>query len=195
MEVLMNELIDYRNIHDGTCLILATGESLNTLPFALVEKYPTVGVNNIQAHGYIPDYLVVIDRLDPLNKRAMGILQSKADVIFSKEPLPFANPKQVNFKTIALNVMPIEKIYARNSLFCMTTATTVALSLAMYMGFKRIGIIGFDAIDHPIEIHLNLLNACLDSVQYYANRNGIEIYNVSNNSNITAFKYLEVKEL
>jgi ADP-heptose:LPS heptosyltransferase/SAM-dependent methyltransferase len=184
---------DFRGRHEGASfLVCGCGESLNGLtarPDCL-----TIGVNDV-GRLLDPDYLVVVNPAAQfLSERYRYIQQSKARAVFSQYPdLPLAHAPLVQFALGAYNGTdfsdPRVLHHTRNSPY-------VAVCLAIHMGAKRIGLIGVDFTDnhffgttgrHPLASQLGQIDREYRNLATACERVGIQIYNVSPISRLTAF--------
>lgn len=143
---------------------------------------------------FTPDYLVV---LNPRNQfsgdRFRYVEESRAEALFTQLDLGISHPNIVRFrlgKRGGTDVSDPESLpYTRNSPY-------VALSLALYLGAKRIGLIGVDFTEHhffgttgthPLSGQLKLINDEYSAIARACARLGIEVYNLSATSRLTAF--------
>jgi hypothetical protein len=121
------------------CLIIGNGPSLRGIPNELLDKYITFGCNRIYLK-HVPNVYVYVD---PLAHR-QGWTEDIEDLICAK--FLAADTAQYNKDAVPLNCIheagfslePMRGVYAYFS------ATTVMLQLAVWMGFRDIGLIGFD---------------------------------------------------
>ncbi len=185
---------EYKDVHKNeTIIVCGCGYSLKTLEHP--ERTITIGVNDV-GRQFTPDYLVV---LNPKNQfkgdRFKYVETSKAKALFTQLNLKTknTNTNTVKFKLgkrggTTLNVsagLP----YTRNSPY-------VALCLAMYMGAKRIGVIGVDFTQnhffsntgkHALSASLKSINLEYLKLFKDAKKQGVEIINLSEESKVTAF--------
>lgn len=183
---------EYKNIHkDETVIVCGCGHSLKTLKHP--EKTITIGVNDV-GRQFTPDYLVV---LNPKNQfkgdRFKYVENSQAKALFTQLNLGVKHPNTVKFKLGKRGGTQITDLatlpFTRNSPY-------VALSLAMYMGAKRIGLIGVDFTQHhffansgkhTLSLSLKTINLEYQKLYKTAQSLGIEIVNLSQESRISAF--------
>lgn len=188
----MNDLASFSNIHLGeTLLVCGCGESLNKLQQP--ERFVTIGVNDI-GRKFHPDYLVVVN--PPRHfaaDRFRYVQSSQAKFIFTQLELGLAKENVVKFSlgqpggTDFSN--PNVLNYTQNSPY-------VALCLAIHMGARQIGLLGVDFTSNhffgPTGVHSLTSQLPLIDQQYRrlvaaARARGIEIYNLSQTSRLTAF--------
>ena len=192
-------LADFKDIHKGqTIIVCGCGSSLNTL--SNPGQYITIGVNDV-GRLFDPTYLVVLNPKSQFKgERFRYVKESKAGVIFTQINLHLNNQQIVNFKlgdkggtdVSGLNSLP----YTKNSPY-------VAVCLAAYMGANRIGVIGVDFTNHHFfaKTGRHTLNGQIDQInrEYVLLneafiRKGIEVFNLSKKSCLTAFKKMSLTE-
>lgn len=198
-------LKDYKNLHNGeACIVCGLGMSLYRLPKKWEKKYPIIGVNDINKN-LVPNYQILSEPLtnerDEFKEKIKCIKETRCKTIFSAHPIDFKYSEPIIVEMIDLrNNDNIQEILDNNQLFAIRKITTVAISLAIYMGFKWIGVIGFDMKGERAvypdtnslisnKTALLLMNNYLRIVNKYCNDNGIKIYNLSNDSEIDAFPF------
>ncbi|MTD26929.1 glycosyltransferase [Erwinia sorbitola] len=185
---------DFHQRHAGeSILVCGCGSSLNQLQEA--EHYVTIGVNDV-GRKFHPDYLVVLNGRHQFSaERFAPIAASQAQAIFTHLSLGIDHPNVVRFllgQRGGVEVNTLDSLpYTRNS-------TYVAACLAIFMGAKRIGLIGVDFTDHhffaPTGRHS--LSAELARIrQEYARlaeactRLGVELVNLSAQSAVDTLPY------
>jgi hypothetical protein len=193
------ELRGFRDYHRGeTILVCGCGASLSEI--IAPERLITIGVNDV-GRLFDPDYLVVLNPPPQFTPdRFRYVAQSRAKAIFTQLNLPIQHPHIVRFRLgqragtdlSDADVLP----YTRNSPY-------PALCLAMHMGARRIGLIGVDFTDHhffgPTGKHV-LSPEFTQIDQEYRNlnekwsRHGVEIFNLSRESRLTAFPKIGPEE-
>src|SRR4030042_840521 len=143
-------IYDYRNIHTGDAVIVCgLGSSLNDLPNEWIKKYDTIGVNDINAK-FMPTYQVLSEGLDESQwgqylDKIRCIKETRCKTVFSMQAVEFKYTKPIKFELIGLDKCEsIEEIYESGKNFAFKKITTAAISLAIWMGYSWIGIIGFD---------------------------------------------------
>lgn len=178
---------DFQQRHAGeSILVCGCGSSLNQLQEA--EHYITIGVNDI-GRKFHPDYLVVLNgRQQFTAERFAPIAGSRAQAVFTHLQLGIDHPNVVRFllgQRGGVDVSATDSLpYTRNS-------TYVAACLALFMGAKRIGLIGVDFTDHHFFAHTGrhgLTGEIARIRQEYARledactRQGVELVNLSETS-------------
>lgn len=134
----------FRNLHAGeTILVCGLGASLNLL--AEPERFLTIGVNDI-GRRFDPDYLLVLNtRAQFTRERFAYIAASRSRALFSHLKLDVAHPNLIQAVLGSYGApdftRPDRLAHTRNSPY-------VAVCLAVYMGARRIGLIGVDFTDH-----------------------------------------------
>lgn len=229
----MREIMKLRNIHKGErCFITCTGPSLTITDLEKLEKEYTFGVNSItkayEFTSWRPTYYVLIDAY------AYGETLSKNEVyggIFCKEKSFFhyrANPMTRNGNEFFLpinygnhwdsrmkrGIIKINKDISVGLYDCFTV-TNMAISIAAYMGFKDIYIIGADATYKLDKTHFiegewekthkkaqrGLAIAVQRSMMGYArmkefyNKRGVNIYNATRGGMLEVFPRVDLDEV
>lgn len=180
---------EFRNRHAGeSILVCGCGSSLNDLHEA--EHYTTIGVNDI-GRKFHPDYLVVLNGRHQFSPdRFQHIAESQAQALFTHLQLGIDHPNIVRFQLGQRGGVDITDDprlpFTRNSPY-------VAVALAIYMGAKRIGLIGVDFTQHHFfaQTGQHSLSGELSRIQReYAQlaeasaKLGVEIVNLSTQSAI-----------
>lgn len=193
MALRTNPLRDYRDRHRGeTILVCGCGVSLNELPTDYAGI--TIGVNDVGRY-FDPTYLVVLNPSSQFRQdRFRHVAESRARAIFTQLNLGIAHPNIVRFRLgerAGTNIASDDRLpYTRNS-------TYVALCLALYMGAKRIGLIGVDFTDdhffertgeHPLSGEIATINKEFAALRQSAAARGLEIINLSAKSRVSAFE-------
>lgn len=150
-----------------TAIVCGLGPSLGALPdqdrlHSL--GITTIGVNDIFAHRPV-DFLFMIDqpivfkrhRIDTIvsSKPRYWFMGSVAatswDHEWKQRNMPPALPQQL----VDTGLLPGKRL----------TTPSLAVGLALFLGFKRIGLIGVDIIGHPVlEKHVNNVNVIFTEV-------------------------------
>lgn len=190
----------FKNIHSGACLILALGKSIDSLKKDIADKYICIGINDIYRYGFTPKYMVLLDYLKRysdygnLQKKIECIANSKSEYCFTQFPFDFEYAKNIKIPIENLSNHNANDIMNRGNLFAYHTSTITAISLAIYMGFKQIGIIGFDLLDHAMEKDSSTINKYCEKINEYCRTIGVEILNLSKDSLITAFNTVTIQQ-
>ena len=189
---LPRDFAAFRNYHLGeTMLVCGCGSSLPTI--VAPERFATIGVNDV-GRLFQPDYLVVINpRAQFSGDRFKYVEFSEAEAIFTQLDLGISHPNVVRFRLGCrggtdlsdANTLP----YTRNSPY-------VAFCLALHMGAKRIGLIGIDFTDHhffaitgrhSLAGEINQINNEYAALAHTCRELGVEVFNLSPDSRLTAF--------
>ncbi len=197
--VRSHRLQDYRGLHAGeTILVCGCGVSLNDLP--LDPPGITIGVNDI-GRRFDPSYLVVLNPPSQFRGgRFRHVAESRAQALFTQLELGIAHPRIVRFRLgeyagtdlSGATALP----YTRNS-------TYVALCLAIYMGAKRIGLIGVDFTDdhffartgpHPLGREIGTIDREFGALAAAARERGVQVVNLSPRSRITSLPKAPLSE-
>lgn len=172
-------------------LVCGCGHSLA----ALTTKPPcrVIGVNDV-GRQFDPDYLLVVNpRRQFRPERFAAIEQSRARAVFtSVVDLGVAHPCVVRFKLGRRGGTSVEAHgqlpYTRNSPY-------IALALALFMGARRIGLIGVDFTEdhffgatgtHPLARELDRIDREYGRLAQEAAAHGVEILNLSAESRLTS---------
>ncbi len=186
------EMSAYRDFHRGeTIVVCGCGSSLGGV--VAPERFTTIGVNDV-GRLFNPDYLVVVNpRSQFSGDRFQFVENTRSKAVFTPFDLGISHPNIVRFRlgrrggTDSSDVDSLP--YTRNSPY-------VALCLALHMGAKRIGLIGVDFTDHhffgdtgrhPLTGELDQINEEYAAISNRCRQMGVEVYNLSANSRLTAF--------
>jgi hypothetical protein len=195
----MNSLASFHNIHQNeTIVVCGCGESLND--FAEPERFITIGVNDV-GRKFQPDYLVVVNpRKQFSGDRFRFVESSRAKYLFTQLDLGLRHPNVVKFK---LGQSGGTDFSNSNVLHYTDNSPYIALCLAIQMGAKRIGLIGVDFTDnhffaqtgrHPLAPRFEKINEQYSRLATAAKAFGIEIFNLSEISRLTAFPKIPLNE-
>ena len=192
---LPQEFKDFRGLHAGESIIVCgCGSSLSQI--VAPERTITIGVNDV-GRLFDPDYLVVLNPSKQFTEgRFSYVAKSRARAIFTQLDLQIEHPRIVRFrlgKRGGTDVSDQETLpYTRNSPY-------VAIALAMYMGARRIGIIGVDFTDdhffgptgrHMLAGELAQIEGEYKRLYESCLRQGTEVFNLSQESRLTVFPKL-----
>src|SRR5579859_2156211 len=199
----MRTFASFKGIHRGeTLIVCGCGESLND--FAHPECFTTIGVNDV-GRRFHPNYLVVVDPKGKIKEdRFCYVETSKAEYLFTqhkdlgvphqnivrfelhkREEPDFTDPNMLHYTTLPL------------------PSTYFALSLAVHMGATRIGLIGIDFSENhffartgkpPLANYLASINERFLQLSSVLRELGVEVFNLSCKSLITAFPKMPMEE-
>src|SRR5262245_20052514 len=195
----MEALNSFKDIHQGGMIIVCgCGESLNDL--ARPERFITVGVNDI-GRRFHPNYLVVVNPHNQFSgDRFRYVETSQAQYLFTRLDLGVPHPNIVKFR---LGKYGGTDFSDPNVLHYSQNSPYVALCLAAHMGAKRIGLIGVDFTDHHFfaKTGTHALIRQLRTIDEQYRRlgdalraRGIEVFNLSQASRLTAFPKMSIEE-
>jgi len=198
-------LDDFRDIHiDGTVVICATGKSaevmreFHDIHYRMIQ---TIGVNAFEwMYDLTPFYSVFSDKIDmPVETdehyaKHKAILNNYSMYSFTHNDNDFRFSMPVGYRFQDVKSDDLDKMLNRNLLPSCVTTTEIAIGLALYMGFKNIGIIGFDLYDYIAHTHSEIINQGCDIFQEHAKRKGVNIWNLSEHSAVTSFPYIPFNE-
>lgn len=186
----------FEGAHKGEAMIVCgCGTSLTLL--AEPERFVTIGVNDV-GRLFPPDYLVVLNPPAQFTGgRWTHVAGSDAKAVFSHLRLGGLRAPLVRFTlgkrggvTVAQGAVP----HTRNSPY-------VAACLALYMGARRIGLLGVDFTDHhffgPTGRHsltreLQQIDAEYAALRAECERRGVELVNLSPVSRLTSLPRLSL---
>lgn len=172
-------------------IVCGCGQSLNQLEHP--EQFVTIGVNDV-GRKFQPDYLVVVNpRNQFAGDRFRYVEGSQSKFIFTQLDLGLARSNVVKFSlgTQGGTDFSDPKVlnYTQNSPY-------VALCLAIHMGARRIGLLGVDFTNdhffgptgvHSLTAQLSVIDQQYQRLNAAARARGVEIYNLSSESRLTAF--------
>lgn len=192
----------FKDIHRGEDIVVCgCGGSLNDL--ARPERFVTIGVNDV-GRRFHPNYLVVLDgRRKFSEERFKAIETSESDFLFTDQQLGIPHPDVVKVVLTRQNDPDWAGPHPLHYLARPWYTPYVAMTLAAYMGARRVGLIGVDFTDDHffaatgpysgarhlplVEDHFRRLNAALLA-------QGTKVLNLSAISRITAFPRISLEE-
>tara|TARA_B100000287_G_C20671310_1_gene793474 strand:+ start:2493 stop:3155 length:663 start_codon:yes stop_codon:yes gene_type:complete len=140
---------------DKKCFILGTGPSLEDTPLEKLEAHFTIGVNLILNSGFVPNVICVSDR-DMINDnynmiidermkdRDYLIVKPKHQVVLDKLT-KLENVKLIEgFKETGVRKPFLDPQLQRFAMTSNGVINDLAVSLAVYLGFKQIHLLGAD---------------------------------------------------
>ncbi len=192
----------FRGRHRGeSMLVCGCGRSLTNLKDWFDPAVcPSIGVNDV-GRCFDPDYLVVVNpRSQFKDDRFCFVAESRAHTLFTQLDLGPVRPPVVRFNLGRFGGTdfddPNRLHYSQNSPY-------VALCLAAHMGASRIGLIGVDFTsdhffaasgEHPLNKQLATIDRQYLRLYQALREAGIEVFNLSPISRLTAFPKLSPKE-
>jgi SAM-dependent methyltransferase/GT2 family glycosyltransferase len=193
------QLASFSKIHqDETIVVCGCGESLSD--FAESERFITIGVNDV-GRRFQPNYLVVVN---PKHQFSAGrfhyVETSRAEYLFTQLDLGVNHPNVVKFQLGESGGTDFSNL---NVLHYTNNSPYIALCLAIRMGAKRVGLIGVDFTDrhffaesgrHPLAPQFEAINEQYARLAKAAKAFGVEIFNLSGVSRLTAFPKISFEE-
>src|SRR5215213_10039610 len=181
----MELLISFQNKHENeTIVVCGCGESLNDF-----------------GRRFQPNYLVVVNPREQFSgDRFKFVENSSAEYLFTQLDLGVKHPNIVRFQ---LGSFGGTDFSSKNVLHYTNNSPYIALHLAILMGARRIGLIGVDFTDHhffaatgrhPLEPQFDSINDQYCRFAEAAKAHGVEIFNLSRISRLTAFPKITVDE-
>lgn len=197
--MIMQMLNSFHDIHQNSAIVVCgCGASLNDL--AQPERFVTIGVNDI-GRKFHPDYLVVVNPKSQFSgDRFRYVETSRAKYLFTQLDL---DVKHLNIVKFQLGNSGGTDFSNHNVLHYTNNSPYIALCLAIHMGAKRIGMIGVDFTDnhffaktgrHPLAPQFEKINRQYASLAKAAANAGVEIFNLSSISRLTAFPKMSPQE-
>ncbi len=195
----MRTLKEFTNQHPNkTIVVCGCGASLNDLERP--ERFITVGVNDV-GRRFQPNYLVVVNPQNQFSGDRFGYVEtSKAEYLFTQLDLDLKRENVVKFQ---LGTFGGTDFSDGNVLHYTNNSPYIAVCLAILMGAKRIGVIGVDFTEHhfyaktgrhPLAAQFETINGQYERLAQAAASNGIEIFNLSQISRLTAFPKMPLGE-
>jgi glycosyltransferase involved in cell wall biosynthesis len=190
---------EYRGLHRGeSILVCGCGSSLSGI--IAPERLITVGVNDM-GRLFDPDYLVVLNPPTQFSReRFQFIANSRARAIFTQLELGIAHPNIVRVKLGRKGSTDLSDCgtlpYTRNSPY-------PAICLAAHLGARRIGVLGVDFTanhffartgTHSLAPELAQIDREYSQLYQSCIRQGIEVFNLSEESRLTAFPRMSQQE-
>src|ERR1051326_7814104 len=194
------QLSDYRDIHRGeTILVCGCGESLNLLDEP--QRFITIGVND-GGRRFTPAYLDVVNpRSQFAGARFSYVENSQSKALFTQyADLRLTHRCLLKFSLGAYGGTDFSN---SNVLHYTQNSPYVALCLAAHMGARRIGLIGVDFTEnhffgktgvHPLASSLSTIDEQYRRLCAALSTRGIEVFNLSPSSRLTAFPKLSFQE-
>ena len=169
----LKKINSIKDIHSGeTCYLMGTGSSIKEMDIMLFDDKPVIGLNEIIFHKNFINlkkkYLVLTEPFffypfqskifwngswfpifNPTAKILKKMAKKNRDILFF---LHLSNILFVNGKNIFYNFLkyPHPEFPSRlNDLNCFKGAFTHALSLAVFLGFKKVILVGCDYTFNP----------------------------------------------
>lgn len=170
---------------ENSCVICGVGPSIQG--FIPPKDWKIFGVNDVD-RWLKPDYLLVVNPEGSFRgDRWDWIYRTGADVVYSHLNLPLASKnKLVRIKLGVENGANLDGDtcdYTNNSPY-------MACILAYKLGFRRIGLIGVDLVDHPNLKNKNEIAQSYERLGNCLKERGCEVWNFSKNS-IVDWPYLD----
>lgn len=180
------------------CIVMGTGPSIGAvLNRPKIDRFTTIGVNDISRY-YMPTYLVVTDNFidsNEYNVKINRIRATSATAVFDHQRRSWPNiAHTIYYDFEALHTHDPAAIFTRDHIPASQTTTEIAIGIAVYLGFQRIGVIGFDLFGHPCEKHADKINQDMAKLAVYAESNNQFIYNLSQDTLVDAFPTLLIDE-
>jgi hypothetical protein len=187
------------------------GPSLNQINFDYLKENNmiTFGVNDI-CKLFTPNYCVYLDNFnDKVEERIEWFKKINSKYIFAPRTddrkYEFSEWIKIEYEFLRYNAdknknSSIKDIHSRNKVFVGISSVIAAISISIYMGFKNIGIIGFDFNgdrflnkglgNHPLcsNNYIEKIENICKVINEYCKETNINLKNVSNISKINSFE-------
>jgi hypothetical protein len=134
------------NLHAGeTCVVIANGPGLRSVPDELLQKYTTFGSNHIYLRT-VPTYYVNVDAYNLANKEKRAVFapvieSARMAFLWEEYARHFPNAIPLRRSTKQAVEFPTDPLSCIGSF---ANVTFVALELAYWMGFTTALIVGLD---------------------------------------------------
>lgn len=182
-------------------IIFANGPSVNNIDFEILnsikieKKIDYFCINNFlnsNAAAYIsPDYYLIADPtyfkiLEPWQEKFIDIIKSEEKVLLALRKNKITTFVPVDFENFAKNDVNFHLFNSfchpsinniKNPLLplgCYPLAAMYALSIAIYMGYETVSIVGYDHSNFK-NININIDNTLSERVEYFDSRNNIDV--------------------
>lgn len=213
----------FKNLHKGDhCFVCGLGTSLNLLDESNLDvyRYWTISMNDI-CRKFHPTYHVMVDSHTPekiSRRRDKNDFMVRYEYIQKTKAMYYFMPISHSYdfppdRTVRIRYRSISRVenikFGDIPYLFYRTTMTVAIHLALYMGFSKLGILGLDFTPdyfyaktgaHEI-IQKNKgdiigqLNKVFSELNNMAICNNQEIINLNPNSLIKSFKFGEISEI
>ena len=204
----LSQYISDNHVDGGRCMVLGLAPSLNDYLALNDHSLFEIGVNNIKS-VYVPDVVLVCDPIGSFQKHKL------ANMDYGETPFVTPHPKDwgqycKNIVSYQFAGYDIESDFGTNygSDFINVGHTSIycALVLAAYLGYTQIGLTGcditatghcYDTKDnhrHELSRILNTINREFTNMNRVFRQNGIEVFNLSDISAVTAFPKIPINE-
>src|SRR5579859_6568603 len=195
----MRTFASFQSVHRGeTIVVCGCGESLND--FVKPERFITIGVSDV-GRIFQPNYLLLPNqKREYEGDRFHYVETSQAEYIFTYIPDPgVPHTKLIMYRLGKMNGTDFSNA---NVLHYSYTSAYASLCLALHMGARRIGLIGVDFTNnfsgksdaHKWGPYLPTINERFRMLGDAARSQGIEIFNLSRTSGLTAFPKISLEE-
>lgn len=185
-------------VDGGKCIVMGTGPSLASLPEE--TGLFSISVNDIGNYRRA-DTILIVDHFNsftPKKRERMGYTVPFICPTEAKEWSDVVKGDIYTYSFSGYDCAEVDDCAAQDKLVVGHTSTFCALELAYILGFEEIALIGVDMTRghamNPDDTRLHELNRILKTVNrefenlnHMITRNGCRVYNLSQDSLITAF--------
>lgn len=219
-----NKIKKYHNLHLGEeCFIIATGPSLTISDLELIKGYKSFSVNSIiksfDKTSWRPDYYLVSDKI-PFKAIKQSIDKKDFEEIFLAKGIGklseavYFSLNNISRAKCQMTGNYIKKLYpSKNLKKTFNNAPSVifsAIQLAVYMGFKKIYLLGQDcnyssknshsniaSVQYSIKATQkeadNMIDVFSNFACFYKDKD-IKIYNCTRGGNLEVFERLDLEK-
>jgi hypothetical protein len=199
-----HDLADFAGVQDyhgqKACLVCGLGPSINLVTDYVRKRIKTIGVNYIGMY-FKPSYNLILDKLflpvgDIIEEKMQAMVtENKAPYTFSKYYYDRCKSPLVFFNSLDRKEGSFSEAVEKGCIYTAYTSTISAISLAFILGFKQIGLVGFDIKEHPtMEQYLEGIEKVCGSIQGACRTEGWQIFNLSRDSLVTAFPPMDIHD-
>lgn len=141
---MYNQLVaNLYNAHRGqSVIIVCNGPSLNGVSKQMLAENVTIGMNKIFMWPFVPNYFVCVNPL--VLQQSWGRIHDLNTIRFVSEKTPDPVAQNSSLMVLHSQPAPIFSYEPARYVWEGHTVTFVALQLAFYMGFTKVGLVGLD---------------------------------------------------
>ena len=209
-------MIDLKDVHLGDmCFVIGNGPSLSASDLDKIKEFTTFGSNYIfEMNNFLPTYYFVQDFLLLKNKQFLNkIREVSHNTSFTFLPFNIISNKQKKYiNNVIYFYLSRPNDNSRKFSFDLSqnveeghTVTYTILQFAVYMGFKKIFILGVDNTtsghfydaDTPNEVYLQPNEVTNNSYQYLKSvlPSNVEIVNCTRGGSLEVFERMSLEQV
>lgn len=131
------------NAHKGqSVIIVCNGPSLNGVSKQMLAENITIGMNKIFMWPFVPNYFVCVNPL--VLQQSWGRILDLNTIRFVSENTPDMVRQSDSLMVLHSHSAPVFSYEPSRYIYEGHTVTFVALQLAFFMGFTKVGLVGLD---------------------------------------------------